>query len=171
MVVVWLAEQDKPVKRRVALKLIKSELASKEVLARFDAEKQARTMMDQGHESSICCVAFDPDSKRFVSGSFDQAVKLWHIESGEVITRLTGLTGRVNGLAFSPDRTRVPVCDDLTIKLWDPQSGRVVKSLDGHGRAVLDVAFNPDGSQIYSESKNEKMIWDLATKKREPDAA
>ena len=46
MGVVWLAEQAKPVKRRVALKLIKSELASKEVLARFDAEKQALALMD-----------------------------------------------------------------------------------------------------------------------------
>jgi len=39
MGVVWLAEQDEPVKRRVALKLCKPELNSKEVLARFDAEK------------------------------------------------------------------------------------------------------------------------------------
>jgi serine/threonine protein kinase len=42
---VWLAEQEKPVKRRVALKLIRSELPSREVLARFDAEKQALAIM------------------------------------------------------------------------------------------------------------------------------
>ncbi len=42
---VWLAEQEWPVKRRVALKLIRSELPSREVLARFDAEKQALAMM------------------------------------------------------------------------------------------------------------------------------
>lgn len=42
---VWLAEQERPVKRRVALKLIRSELPSREVLARFDAEKQALAMM------------------------------------------------------------------------------------------------------------------------------
>lgn len=46
MGVVWLAEQDKPVKRRVALKLIKSELTSKDLLARFGAEKQALAMME-----------------------------------------------------------------------------------------------------------------------------
>jgi WD40 repeat protein/serine/threonine protein kinase len=46
MGVVWLADQLQPVKRRVALKLIKSELTSREVLARFDAEKQALAMMD-----------------------------------------------------------------------------------------------------------------------------
>jgi eukaryotic-like serine/threonine-protein kinase len=46
MGVVWLAEQDQPVKRRVALKLIKAELDSKDVIARFEAEKQALAMMD-----------------------------------------------------------------------------------------------------------------------------
>jgi eukaryotic-like serine/threonine-protein kinase len=46
MGVVWLAEQDQPVKRRVALKLIKAELNSKDVIARFEAEKQALAMMD-----------------------------------------------------------------------------------------------------------------------------
>jgi eukaryotic-like serine/threonine-protein kinase len=46
MGVVWLAEQDEPVKRRVAIKLIKADLNSKDVLARFDAEKQALAMMD-----------------------------------------------------------------------------------------------------------------------------
>jgi serine/threonine protein kinase len=46
MGVVWLAEQDQPVKRRVDLKLIKSELNSKDVIARFEAEKQALAMMD-----------------------------------------------------------------------------------------------------------------------------
>lgn len=43
---VWLAEQEEPVKRRVALKLIKPGLGSKEVVARFDAEKHALSMMD-----------------------------------------------------------------------------------------------------------------------------
>ena len=46
MGVVWLAEQEKPVKRRVALKLIKSELTSNRVLTRFNAEKQALAMME-----------------------------------------------------------------------------------------------------------------------------
>jgi len=43
---VWLAEQTEPVKRRVAVKLIKAEHASKRMIARFDAEKQALALMD-----------------------------------------------------------------------------------------------------------------------------
>ena len=43
---VWLAEQKEPVRRRVALKLIKAGLSTPEALARFDSERQALALMD-----------------------------------------------------------------------------------------------------------------------------
>ena len=43
---VYLASQTEPVKRRVALKIIKAGMASKAVLARFDSERQALALMD-----------------------------------------------------------------------------------------------------------------------------
>ncbi|MCZ6793101.1 MAG: bifunctional serine/threonine-protein kinase/formylglycine-generating enzyme family protein [Planctomycetota bacterium] len=46
MGVVYLAEQKEPIRRRVALKVIKAGMDTKEVVARFEAEKQALAMMD-----------------------------------------------------------------------------------------------------------------------------
>ena len=43
---VWLAEQREPVRRRVALKLIKAGLNTRETIARFDSERQALALMD-----------------------------------------------------------------------------------------------------------------------------
>lgn len=43
---VWLAEQLAPVKRKVALKIIKRGMDTKQVVARFEAERQALAMMD-----------------------------------------------------------------------------------------------------------------------------
>jgi serine/threonine protein kinase/tetratricopeptide (TPR) repeat protein len=43
---VWMAQQSEPVKRTVAVKLIKDAANSKAVLARFDAERQALALMD-----------------------------------------------------------------------------------------------------------------------------
>jgi serine/threonine protein kinase/Leucine-rich repeat (LRR) protein len=43
---VWMADQEKPVKRRVALKIIKMGMDTKEVIARFEQERQALAMMD-----------------------------------------------------------------------------------------------------------------------------
>jgi serine/threonine protein kinase/tetratricopeptide (TPR) repeat protein len=44
--VVYLADQEKPVKRRVALKVIKAGMDTHGVIARFEAERQALAMMD-----------------------------------------------------------------------------------------------------------------------------
>src|SRR5262249_455708 len=46
MGVVFMAEQDRPVRRKVALKIIKPGMDSKAVVARFEAERQALAMMD-----------------------------------------------------------------------------------------------------------------------------
>jgi WD40 repeat protein len=51
--VVWMAEQEEPVRRRVALKIIKLGMDTKEVVARFEAERQALAMMDHPHIASV----------------------------------------------------------------------------------------------------------------------
>jgi serine/threonine protein kinase len=43
---VWLAEQKHPVRRRLALKLIKTGMDTREVIARFESERQALALMD-----------------------------------------------------------------------------------------------------------------------------
>ena len=51
--VVYLAEQTEPVRRRVALKIVKLGMDTKEVIARFDAERQALAMMNHPHVAKV----------------------------------------------------------------------------------------------------------------------
>ncbi len=50
---VWLAEQREPVKRRVALKIIKLGMDTKQVIARFEAERQALAMMEHPNIAKV----------------------------------------------------------------------------------------------------------------------
>jgi len=50
---VWLAEQSEPVKRQVAVKSIKAGLDSQEILARFEAERQALAMMEHPNIAQV----------------------------------------------------------------------------------------------------------------------
>jgi eukaryotic-like serine/threonine-protein kinase len=50
---VWVAEQSQPVRRKVALKLIKAGMDSKSVLARFEAERQALAVMDHPNIAKV----------------------------------------------------------------------------------------------------------------------
>src|SRR5205814_6825202 len=50
---VWVAEQTQPVRRKVALKLIKAGMDSKTVLSRFEAERQALALMDHPNIAKV----------------------------------------------------------------------------------------------------------------------
>jgi serine/threonine protein kinase len=53
MGVVYMAEQEQPVRRKVALKIIKPGMDSKQVVARFEAERQALAMMDHANIARV----------------------------------------------------------------------------------------------------------------------
>jgi hypothetical protein len=53
MGVVFMAEQEQPVRRRVALKIIKAGMDTKQVVARFEAERQALAMMDHPNIAKV----------------------------------------------------------------------------------------------------------------------
>src|SRR5262245_53318003 len=50
---VWMAEQKEPIQRRVAVKVIKAGMDSKQVLARFEAERQALALMDHPNIAKV----------------------------------------------------------------------------------------------------------------------
>ncbi|MBX9622306.1 MAG: serine/threonine-protein kinase [Gemmataceae bacterium] len=50
---VWMAEQLHPVRRKVAVKLVKEGMDSRRVLARFEAERQALALMDHPHIAKV----------------------------------------------------------------------------------------------------------------------
>src|SRR5262245_2834814 len=53
MGVVFMAEQTRPVRRKVALKVLKPGMDSRQVLARFEAERQALALMDHPHIARV----------------------------------------------------------------------------------------------------------------------
>src|SRR5580692_9974942 len=62
MGVVWMAEQTEPVQRRVALKVTKVGLDGDQVLARFEAERQALAMMDHPNIAKVLDAGSIPPS-------------------------------------------------------------------------------------------------------------
>ena len=53
MGVVYMADQQHPVKRRVALKVIKPGMDTRQIIGRFEAERQALAMMDHGNIAHV----------------------------------------------------------------------------------------------------------------------
>src|SRR6266849_5592405 len=62
---VWLAEQSKPVQRRVALKLIKAGMDTREVVARFESERQALALMNHPAIAKVFDAGSTPEGRPY----------------------------------------------------------------------------------------------------------
>ncbi len=63
--VVYLAEQTEPVRRRVALKVIKPGMDTRQVIARFEAERQALAMMDHPNVAKVFDAGVSDDGRPY----------------------------------------------------------------------------------------------------------
>jgi eukaryotic-like serine/threonine-protein kinase len=73
---VWMAEQEKPVRRRVALKLIKAGMDTDQVVARFEAERQALAMMDHQNIAKVLDAGTTEDGRPFFVMELVQGISI-----------------------------------------------------------------------------------------------
>ena len=78
---------------------------------------------------------------------------------------LSGHTGDVSSVCFSPDGKRLAsASDDQTVKVWDAATGQEALTLKGHTSYVTSVCFSPDGKRLASASYDQTVkVWDAAT--------
>ncbi|MCT7950862.1 serine/threonine protein kinase [Ancylothrix sp. C2] len=117
----------------------------------------------KNHSSWVTSLAIGSNNLMVASGSLDDTIKLWNINTGELFTTLFGHLNAVNSVAFTPDGTLLASCsDDGTIKLWNPSKGVLVATLKGHLRDINSVAISADGKLLASGSEDRTVkLWDL----------
>ncbi|MFH0902942.1 MAG: WD40 repeat domain-containing protein [Pseudomonadota bacterium] len=99
------------------------------------------------------------------SASGDKTARIWEIESGRQRAILSGHTGRLQGIAYSPDgRLLATGAFDNLVILWDLSSFSLQQVLTGHKSVVREVAFSPDGKLLASTGADLSIrIWDVAS--------
>ncbi|MBK4730162.1 WD40 repeat domain-containing protein [Oxynema sp. CENA135] len=121
----------------------------------------------QGHNSSIETVAaISPQRAVSASaGNFQGAasIKVWNLETGGVEYTLDGHRNGIEGLAVTPDGTRLlSAGGDRRLRVWDLDRGELLHQLKPHDRWIETVAVTPDGTRGISGSADRTLkVWDL----------
>ncbi|MEM7016662.1 MAG: WD40 repeat domain-containing protein [Pseudomonadota bacterium] len=118
-----------------------------------------------GHSDSIDAIAFSPDGKLLTTGSFDKTIKIWAVQTGQLLRTLTGHEDWVYAVTFSPDGTYIlSGGDDLALLLWEVDTGNILQIMKGHTRTILSTNFSPDGKVLVSSGQDKTIrFWERST--------
>lgn len=112
----------------------------------------------------VSSVAFSPDGKKALSGSYNNNLTLREVATGRVLSSWKGHRFWVTSVAFSPDGRRVLSSSyDGTIRLWDAVTGSTLSSWEGHRCWVYSLGFSSDGAKAVTGSRDNALkVWSIA---------
>jgi len=121
-----------------------------------------------GHSNCVISVAWSMDGT-LASGSADNSVKIWVMDSSNKLklqSTLTGHSGTVSSVAWSKDGTLASGSWDKSVKVWVMDSSNKLKlqsTLSGHNGAVTQVEFSDAGTLVSASNDGTTRFWDVAT--------
>ena len=117
-------------------------------------------------------IAFSPDTQLLASTSRDDAnndaesIIVWDVESGERVASLTGHTGYIYRLCFSPCGRFLASGgeEDGTVRVWNVESWQEINAYIGYGKSDMIPSYSPEGVlrvAVASYDDDIVPVWDL----------
>jgi WD40 repeat protein len=119
----------------------------------------------QAPEEDLMSAALSPTSPHLAAIGYDGLITIWHLDTGQELHTFTGHRGRVNALAFSPDRKTLISGGSDAILVWDFAKRTLIRKLGSRGVRAESLVFLPDGNLIVGDSFEAPQRWDPATGK------
>ncbi|MBI3864665.1 MAG: protein kinase [Planctomycetia bacterium] len=113
----------------------------------------------------VAAAGFSPNGERVVTGSWDNAARIWNAKTGVAIRKLEGHSSYVNSAVYSPDgRQILTASDDKTAMLWDAESGKMIREFKGHDDRLRSAVFSHDGKLVLTASNDSTArLWNAET--------
>ena len=107
-----------------------------------------------GHTGSINSIDINQEMSKIVSGSQDGTIKIWDLESGQMLQSLNAHTDGINDVEFNKTGNNIVSCgSDSSIKLWDADSYQLIKTIKTNF-SVNAVSFHYSGNYLAACGNN-----------------
>ena len=91
-------------------------------------------------------------------------IKVWDIETGNIITTFTSHSHEVRQLTISNDDTRVISACNNEVYVWEIATNNILTTFTDYEVAIYALDISPDGTKIASGGYNNKIkIWNINT--------
>lgn len=112
---------------------------------------------------SVLAADISADRKYVALGGTDKILKIFSVESGELLHRIKKHTDWVTAVAFSPDGTAVASGDrNGGVHTWEAASGGILFTLAEHKKRISDLAWRPDGGALATAGEEGKLVlWGM----------
>lgn len=95
-------------------------------------------------------LVFSPDGQLLMAIANDFTVRLWNVQSGEMLHALRGHEATVQQAEFSPDGQRIASASwDRTVRIWHTETGELLRTIE-HPDTVSSASFSPDNQQLVT---------------------
>ncbi|NET02154.1 MAG: WD40 repeat domain-containing protein [Sphaerospermopsis sp. SIO1G1] len=114
-----------------------------------------------GHSHIVNSLVMTTNRQYLISGSQDKTVRVWNLETGELIHTLSSHREGVYTVALSSDQQIIASGSaDKTIKLWHLQTGELLATFSGHANTITALLFTASGEMLVSGSLDKTIkIW------------
>lgn len=131
----------------------------------FDSRTASPTSDIRVQEATTRGLALHPDGAMFATSAADGSVRLWDLETGELIRVLFGHTSWAEDVLFMPDGRRLLSVDTKAgVKVWSATAETGDFRRVAHTSSVYDACHNSTGSQLVTCSfSSEVHLWNTTT--------
>ncbi|KAI4273862.1 MAG: hypothetical protein L6R38_006240 [Xanthoria sp. 2 TBL-2021] len=131
----------------------------------WDIQKRTESACLDGHSWNVLAVCFSPDGSFLASGSRDQTVRVWKMDSMPVDDHSAnsrsepaseGNYGAICRVEFSPDGKFVASGSDAAVRIWQSETGDCYFEYEGYS-----PSFSSNGLMVISTSEDGLRLFDV----------
>ncbi|KIK36082.1 hypothetical protein CY34DRAFT_811588 [Suillus luteus UH-Slu-Lm8-n1] len=110
----------------------------------------------EGHSRRIQCIDISEDNTLLASGSWDETVRIWNLETGKLVAGPFKSIDWVGAVRFSTDSKKLAVKSwtGKCLEVWDVQSQKLDKRIGNRSDNIGSISFAP----IFWTNKNKNIL-------------